>query len=57
MLVPAEAGFRGPLKKAAKERLLDGLEPYGIFERSYLERLLHGHLPEVQPRRGEKSGC
>ena len=54
MLVPVEAWFRGPLKKAAKERLLDGLEPYGIFERSYLERLLHGHLPEVQPRRGEE---
>ncbi len=54
MLVPVESWFQGPLRKAARERLLDGLTPYGIFERSYLDRLLGGKLPEVQPRRGEK---
>ena len=54
MLVPVEHWFQGPLRKAARERLLDGLTPYQIIERSYLEQLIGGKLAEVQPRRGEK---
>ena len=52
MLVPVEAWFRGPLLATARERLLDGLAPYGLFERDYLERLLAGRLGGVRPRIG-----
>ncbi|HZO25106.1 MAG TPA: asparagine synthase-related protein, partial [Chloroflexota bacterium] len=54
MLVPVEAWFRGPLLATARERLLDGLGPYHLFERAYLERLLAGRLGGVRPRIGQK---
>jgi len=54
MLVPVEAWFRGPLLATARERLLDGLGPYHLFQRDYLERLLAGRLGGVRPRIGQK---
>jgi len=54
MLVPVEAWFRGPFRAQARERLLDGLAPYRVFDRGYLERLLDGRLPGLRPRRGAK---
>ena len=54
MLVPVEAWFRGPLLPAARERLLDGLTPYRLFRRGYLEQLLAGKLGGVRPRIGAK---
>jgi asparagine synthase (glutamine-hydrolysing) len=54
MLVPVEAWFRGPLHAHARERLLDGLTRWNLFERDYLERLLAGKLPGVRPRHGAK---
>jgi asparagine synthase (glutamine-hydrolysing) len=54
MLVPVEAWFRGPLHAHARERLLDGLPQWNLFERDYLERLLAGKLPGVRPRHGAK---
>jgi asparagine synthase (glutamine-hydrolysing) len=54
MLVPVEAWFKGPLFGPACERLLDGLAPYQLFDRPYLERLLAGRLPGLHPRRGAK---
>ena len=54
MLVPVEAWFRGPLLSVARERLLDGLAGFGLFERTYLERLLDGRMGTLRPRRGAK---
>jgi asparagine synthase (glutamine-hydrolysing) len=54
MLVPVEGWFRGELLGEAKARLLDGLAPWGIVRRDYIERLLSGRLPGVRPRRGAK---
>jgi asparagine synthetase B (glutamine-hydrolysing) len=54
MLVPVEGWFQGPLLPEARVRLLDGLAPYGLFERRYLERLLAGRLGGLRPRRGAK---
>lgn len=54
MLVPVEGWFQGPLLPAAKERLLDGLTPYGLFRREYLEKLLAGKLGGLRPRHGAK---
>jgi asparagine synthase (glutamine-hydrolysing) len=54
MLVPVEGWFQGPLLNDARERLLDGLTPYGLIERDYLERLLAGQLGGLRPRRGAK---
>lgn len=54
MLVPVEGWFRGPLLPAARERLLDGLKPYDLFRRDYLERLLAGKLGGLRPRHGAK---
>jgi asparagine synthase (glutamine-hydrolysing) len=54
MLVPVEAWFRGPLVATARARLLDGLGPYHLFRRDYLERLLAGRLGGVRPRIGAK---
>jgi asparagine synthase (glutamine-hydrolysing) len=54
MLVPVEAWFRGPLLPSARARLLDGLEPFALFRRDYLERLLAGRLGGVRPRIGGK---
>lgn len=54
MLVPVEAWFRGPLLPAVRGRLLDGLTPFGLFQRGYLETLLAGKLGGVRPRIGAK---
>ena len=54
MLVPVEGWFRGPLLPAARERLLDGLTTYGLFQRAYLEKLLAGKLGGLRPRHGAK---
>jgi asparagine synthase (glutamine-hydrolysing) len=54
MLVPVEAWFKGPLLSDARQRLLDGLTRYGLFNRPYLERLLDGRIAGVRPRRGIK---
>ncbi len=54
MLVPVEGWFRGPLRSHARERLLDGLTPYRLFRRDYLERLLDGRLGGLRPRHGAK---
>jgi len=52
--VPVEGWFRGALLPAARERILDGLAPYGIFQRDYLEQLLAGRLGGLRPRHGAK---
>ena len=54
MLVPVQGWFRGPLLHEARERLLEGLAPWGLFRRDYLERLLDGRLPGLHTRRGVK---
>jgi len=54
MLVPVQGWFRGPLLPQARERLLDGLAPWGLFQRDYLERLLDGQLAGIRTRRGVK---
>jgi asparagine synthase (glutamine-hydrolysing) len=54
MLVPVEAWFQGPLQAQARERLLDGLTPFGLLQRPYLERLLAGQLGGLRPRHGAK---
>jgi asparagine synthase (glutamine-hydrolysing) len=54
MLVPVEGWFKGPLLDVARERLLDGLARYRLFDRGYLERLLAGRLGGLRPRRGVK---
>jgi asparagine synthase (glutamine-hydrolysing) len=54
MLVPVEGWFKGPLLGTARERLLDGLAPYRLFDRSYLETLLAGRMAGLHPRRGVK---
>jgi asparagine synthase (glutamine-hydrolysing) len=54
MLVPVHGWFRGPLLPLARERLLDGLAPWGLFRRGWLERLLEGRLPGIRTRRGVK---
>jgi asparagine synthase (glutamine-hydrolysing) len=54
MLVPVQGWFRGPLLPQARERLLEGLAPWGLFRRDYLERLLDGRLSGIHTRRGVK---
>ena len=54
MLVPVEGWFQGPLLPAARARILDGLAPYDLFQRGYLERLLTGKLGGLRPRHGTK---
>lgn len=54
MLVPVEGWFQGPLRPHARARLLDGLAPYRLFQRDYLERLLDGKLAGLRPRHGAK---
>ena len=49
-----KAWFRGPLLPHARERLLDGLTRWNLFERAYLEQLLAGKLPGLRPRHGAK---
>jgi asparagine synthase (glutamine-hydrolysing) len=54
MLVPVEAWFQGPLAAFARDRLLGGLAPLGLFKRAYLERLLNRELGGLRPRHGAK---
>jgi asparagine synthase (glutamine-hydrolysing) len=54
MLVPIEAWFRGPLRREARERLLDGLAGRGLIRRGWLEDLLAGRLGGLRPRYGAR---
>lgn len=56
MLVPVEYWFQkgGALQKLAQERLLEGLQPWPIFKKNYLEQLLNWQLPGLRPRHGAK---
>ena len=54
MLVPVESWFRGPLLQSARERILDGLTPWELFDRRALERLLAQRQRALHPRRGVK---
>jgi asparagine synthase (glutamine-hydrolysing) len=54
MLVPVEGWFHGALLPAARERILDGLAPYDLFQRPYLDGLLAGKLGGLRPRHGAK---
>ncbi|KIG19560.1 Asparagine synthetase [Enhygromyxa salina] len=54
MGVPVESWFYGPLRSYARERLLEGLPQFGIFERAYLERLLSPKTTGLRERRGPK---
>ncbi len=53
-MVPVEAWFSGSLLPFARARLLDGLAPWELIDRSWLERLLDGRLAGLRPRRGVK---
>jgi asparagine synthase (glutamine-hydrolysing) len=55
MMVPVEGWFQGPLLPQARERLLDGLAVYRLFNRDYLERLLKRQLGGLRPRHGVKT--
>ncbi len=54
MLVPVEQWFQGPHQAFARERLLDGLAPYGLIRRDYLESLMSRRLLGHRPRIGIK---
>lgn len=54
MLVPVEGWFQGPLLPQARQRLLDGLQQWELFDRAWLERLLSGKLGGLRPRHGVK---
>jgi asparagine synthase (glutamine-hydrolysing) len=54
MGVPVESWFYGPLRNHARERLLEGLPKFGIFERPFLERLLSPKNTGLRERRGPK---
>jgi asparagine synthase (glutamine-hydrolysing) len=51
MRVPVEGWVQqGQFFRFARERILDGLSPYGVFRRSYVEALVHRD-PRRRPRR------
>jgi asparagine synthase (glutamine-hydrolysing) len=56
MMVPVEGWFqpRGPLYQHARERVLDGLARYDLFEPARLEDLVAGRSGGLRPRRGVK---
>jgi asparagine synthase (glutamine-hydrolysing) len=56
MMVPVEGWFqpRGPLYQHARERVLDGLARYDLFQRKPLEDLVAGRSGGLRPRRGVK---
>ena len=54
MMVPVEEWCCGPLRKDARERLLDGLAGYDWIRRDYMERLVRYRLSGVRPRHGVK---
>jgi asparagine synthase (glutamine-hydrolysing) len=54
MRVPVEAWLEGRFERFARERLLDGLAPYGLVRRTYIEELVKpGQLPPQ--KRGAKT--
>jgi asparagine synthase (glutamine-hydrolysing) len=53
-LARLDGWFQGPLLAHARERLVDGLAPYRLFDPSYLERLVTGPPQEFAARRGIK---
>ena len=54
MRVPVEAWLEGRrFERFARERILDGLRPYELFQRPYLEELV-GRRGTPVPRRGSK---
>jgi asparagine synthase (glutamine-hydrolysing) len=54
MRVPVDAWLHGRrFERFAQERILDGLEPHGLFRRSYLEELVRPR-DTAMPRRGAK---
>ena len=55
MRVPVEAWLEGRFERFARERLLDGLAPYGLITRSYLEDLVKPGPASPPPRRGAKT--
>jgi asparagine synthase (glutamine-hydrolysing) len=54
MRVPVEVWLDGKFDRFARDRLLDGLAPYGIIRRSYLEELARPDKQVPPPRRGAK---
>jgi asparagine synthase (glutamine-hydrolysing) len=55
MMVPVEAWFSSaPLEGWARERILDGLAPWGVVDRGWAERLLDRRTGGLRPRRGVK---
>jgi len=54
MRVPVEPWLQGRFDRFARERLLDGLAPYGIIRRSYLEELSRPDRKLPPQRRGVK---
>jgi asparagine synthase (glutamine-hydrolysing) len=54
MRVPVEAWLEGKFERFARERILDGLAPYGLFRLQYLEQLV-GRREGAVPRRGAKT--
>lgn len=54
MMVPVEAWFDGPLKRWAKERLLDGLATWDLVDEDWTYALLDGKRRGLRPRRGIK---
>jgi asparagine synthase (glutamine-hydrolysing) len=54
MRVPVEAWLEGRrFERFARERILDGLQPYDLFQRAYLEELVRPR-GAAMPRRGVK---
>lgn len=54
MMVPVEAWFRGPLRKFAEERLIDGLGSWELIEPRFVRDLLGARLGGLRPRHGVK---
>ena len=54
MMVPVESWFSGPLANHARERLLEGLMRFELFERRFLEDLVGVGMPNLRQRRGPK---
>ncbi len=55
MLVPVESWFAGPLLDSARQRLLDGLRRWDLFDPVWLERLVgSGRATTPVARRGAK---
>jgi asparagine synthase (glutamine-hydrolysing) len=55
MRVPVEAWLEGRFERFARERLLDGLAPYGLVRRTYMEELVKPGRALPPPKRGAKT--